>query len=110
MLILADEALPVGCLLTVRMLGVMEAEQTEEGTTVRNDRLVAKVAQSHTYADVCDVEQLGDAFLKELTRFFITYNELKGKQFRVVAVGDPQRAATLVGRGSARQQASLANE
>ena len=30
-LVLADEDLPVGCLLTVRLLGVIEAEQTEEG-------------------------------------------------------------------------------
>src|ERR1700712_4243624 len=29
MLVLADEDLPVGCLLTARLLGVIEAEQTE---------------------------------------------------------------------------------
>jgi inorganic pyrophosphatase len=45
-LILADEYLPVGCLLTVTLLGVIEAEQSEDGRTGRNDRLVAKVAQS----------------------------------------------------------------
>lgn len=36
-LVLADEDLPVGALVKVRLLNVIEAEQTEEGQTCRND-------------------------------------------------------------------------
>jgi len=39
-LVLMDEPAFSGCLVTVRLLGVIEAEQTEEGKTVRNDRLI----------------------------------------------------------------------
>jgi inorganic pyrophosphatase len=99
-LILADEPLPVGCLLTARLLGVIEAEQTEDGKTARNDRLVAKVAQSHSYADINSLDQLGKAFLEDLKRFFITYNDLKGQQFEVVGVGNPHRARELVAQAS----------
>lgn len=96
-LVLADEVLPPGCLLTARLLGVIEAEQTEtDGRTCRNDRLVAKVAQSHAYADVDSLDRLGGAFVEELKRFFVTYNDLKGKRFEVLGVGGPERACDLV--------------
>ena len=95
-LILADEDLPIGCLVTVRLLGVIEAEQTEDGHTVRNDRLVGKVAQSRQYADVGELDRLGAAFVDELSRFFTTYNDLKGYKFEVLAIGDASRAAALI--------------
>jgi inorganic pyrophosphatase len=40
-LVLNDEPSPVGTLLTARLIGVIEAEQTEDGETVRNDRILA---------------------------------------------------------------------
>jgi len=42
-LLLMDEPAFLGCVVPARLIGVIEAEQTEEGTTVRNDRLVAVV-------------------------------------------------------------------
>ena len=95
-LILAEEDLPIGCLLTARLLGVIEAEQTEDGKTVRNDRLIAKVAHSRLVADVHEVADLGPSFSDELGRFFAAYNALKGQSFEVSAIGDATRAAELV--------------
>ena len=68
--------MPVGCLVTVKLLGVIEARQTENGCTYRNDRLVARIAQSREFADIERLDQLASAFV-ELARFFTTYNELK---------------------------------
>ena len=99
-LILSEEALAVGCLLTLRLLGVIEAEQTESGETVRNDRLVGRLAQSRAYANITSLDQLGDGFAEELGRFFTTYNELKGKRFKVLATRGPDRAAELVANGA----------
>src|SRR5262249_11212882 len=42
-LVLTEEPAFAGCVLPVRLLGVIEAEQTEGGKTVRNDRLVGAV-------------------------------------------------------------------
>src|SRR5262245_29945269 len=39
-LVLMDEPAFSGCLLKVRLLGALEAEQTENGKTNRNDRLL----------------------------------------------------------------------
>jgi inorganic pyrophosphatase len=96
-LLLADEELPVGCLLTARLLGVIEAEQTQGDKTVRNDRLIARVSQSRAYADVTRLDQLGSAFVDELTAFFETYNTLKGYRFDVIAVSAAERACDLIG-------------
>ena len=96
-LILADEELPIGTMLAVQLLGVIEARQTErDGRTVRNDRLIGRPVETRLYADVADLDCLGDALVDELTRFFVTYNDLKGKRFEVIAIGDGARACTLI--------------
>lgn len=95
-LVIADEELPMGCLVSAKLLGVIEAEQTENGRTCRNDRLIARVAQSRLYADINDLDCLGDGMVGELTRFFETYNALKGKRFEVKGIGDPERACALI--------------
>lgn len=106
-LVLADEELPVGTLLDVRLLGVIEALQTErDGTTVRNDRLLGRPAQTRLYADVSDLDCLGAAMIDELTRFFVTYNDLKGKKFEVIAIGDADRACALIAEASRKRQGS----
>jgi inorganic pyrophosphatase len=95
-LVLADDDIPLGTLVTAALLGVIEAEQTEDGKTLRNDRLIAKVRESHTYADIDDLAQLGPSFVDDLQRFFVTYNELKGKKFEVLGVHGKDCAARLI--------------
>ena len=100
-LILADEPLPVGALVWVRLLGVLESEQTEDGKTVRNDRLIAKVDESHSWSDVTEIGQLGDGFTKNLGRFFETYNGLRGRKFEIIGCRGPDMATALIERGKA---------
>ena len=100
-IILADEDLPVGCLASIKLLGVIEACQTErDGSRHRNDRLIGRIAHSRIYADVEDLDCLGAAMVGELARFFETYNDLKGKHFQVMAVSDPARACALIEEAS----------
>src|SRR5690242_7742786 len=44
-LVLMDEPSFTGCLVRARLIGVIEAEQTEDGKTARNDRLIAVAAE-----------------------------------------------------------------
>lgn len=105
-LVLTEAAVPVGCLLQVQLLGVIEAEQTEEvdgrPNTVGNDRIVARLSESRSYREVGRLEQLGSSFAEELQRFFEALNELKGNRFEVTAIAGPERAAELVAQGSAK--------
>lgn len=95
-LVLHDEPLAVGALVTVRLLGVIEANQTEQGNTARNDRLLAVTPCSHHHGRITHIEEFGETFRDHLVRFWVNDNALKGKRFEVLAVEGPQRAADRV--------------
>ena len=97
LLILAETELPVGCLVTVQLLGSMEVEQWKEGEDkVRNDRLITRISDSRMFAGVDRLEQLGRQFTDELTTFFQTYKRLRGQEMEVLAIGGPERAVQLI--------------
>ncbi len=83
-LVLSDEPAFSGCLLTVQLLGGIEAQQTEKGKTVRNDRLIAVVETPFNRPDLHRLEDVGQSRLEEIERFFISYNEAEGRQFKPV--------------------------
>lgn len=101
-MVLHDEAVPIGTLLTVRLIGVIEAEQTENGQTVRNDRLLAVTTCSHQHEGQRDIGALAKTFLDHLAGFWVNYNMLKGKSFQVRGLHGAERAASLVEAGSGR--------
>ena len=95
-LILMDEPTFTGCVVPTRLIGVMEAEQTEEGKTERNDRLIAVAAHSRDYSEVKGLGDLNSNMLKEIEQFFITYNKEKGKKFKVLRMRGPGQALKMV--------------
>ena len=95
-LVVMDEPTFVGCVVPSRLLGVIEAEQTEDGKTVRNDRLIAVAAHSRDYSDVQTLNDLNDNMLKEIEQFFVNYNREKGKKFKVLGRKGPQQAFKLL--------------
>jgi len=81
-LVLMDEPAFAGCLVPSRLIGVIEAEQTEkDGKTERNDRLLAVAANSHIHEDVKSINDLNETLVNQIEHFFISYNEAKGKKF-----------------------------
>lgn len=99
-LILMDEAAFVGCLAPSRLIGVIEAEQTErDGKTERNDRLIAIAAASHTHSDVKSISDLNDILVDRIEHFFISYNEAKGKNFKPLGRFGSRKAKKLVEEG-----------
>jgi inorganic pyrophosphatase len=95
-LVLADEPCVVGALADVRLIGVVKGEQTEEQGTVRNDRLVAVSCVSHLFAHVASVDDLGEDFMTNLSQFWVNYNALKDRRFKVIGVDDAQSALRLI--------------
>src|SRR5213078_3376903 len=65
-LILADEPLPTGCVLEIRLLGVIEAEQTEEGSSFRNDRLIGAAVESLWASRLRTATQLPHRLVEEI--------------------------------------------
>jgi inorganic pyrophosphatase len=109
-MVLADEELPVGCLLDVRVVGVIEGEQTEGGATGRNDRLLGVASASHLHEPVSRVEELNPRLVEQVSQFFVNYNALKGKEFKVLGVRGPERAIELIERGVAAYEERRSKE
>src|SRR5436305_4855829 len=64
-LILMDEPAFPGCVIAARLVGVVEAEQTEKGgKPERNDRLIAVSTESHNHQSVRSLADL-DSHLVE---------------------------------------------
>src|ERR1700758_2608373 len=95
-LIIMDEPTFTGCVVPARLIGVMEAEQTEDGHTNRNDRLIAVAANSRDFSEVKKLADLSRNMLKEIEQFFITYNKERRKKFRVLTTRGPRQALKLV--------------
>src|SRR5947209_1196733 len=102
LLILPEASLPVGSIVSVRILGILEAEQFKPNKRPRrNDRVIARLVESRLFAKVQDIHQLGQTFVDELSSFFTTYKKLRGQTYNVLAVGGPERAAELILDGAA---------
>ena len=96
-LVLMDEPAFTGCLVMSRLLGVIEAEQTEtDGKVERNDRLIAVAAKSRTHGHVTSLDQINEALVNEIEHFFVSYNAAKGKRFKPLSRSGPDRAKQLV--------------
>jgi inorganic pyrophosphatase len=105
-LVLMDEPAFTGCLVRVRLLGVIEAEQTErDGETTRNDRLIGVAAVSRLHRKVRSLSGLDETLLDEIEHFFVSYNEIKGKEFKPLGRFGPKRAAAVVEEGARRFRA-----
>lgn len=102
-LVLMDFPVMAGCILTVRPIGVVEAEQKEKGKEwTRNDRLIAVATRARTHNEARSLEDLPPHLLEEITAFFEDYNRLHGKKFRAIKNGGGQTASKLVEEGQAR--------
>ena len=106
-LILMDAPCPTGCLVDVRLIGVLEVEQREkDGQTVRNDRLIAVASTSETHAATRQLSDLAPALLTQIEAFFADYNRIEGKEFRVVHRRGPRAAQDLAHGARAPREAA----
>jgi inorganic pyrophosphatase len=80
-LVLGEDALFPGCLVTIRLVGVIQAEQTEHGKTFRNDRLIGAIETSVNRPAIQTLEDLRPERLDEIEHFFMAYNHLEGRHF-----------------------------
>ena len=98
-LVLVETPSFVGCLMKVHLIGVIEAEQIEQRRTLRNDRLIA-VAETPVNKPVIErINEIPKAVLNELEQFFINYNRIHGREFKLLGRRGPQSANRLLQAG-----------
>ncbi len=98
-LVLLENATFPGCLSRVRVVGVLEAKQTQDGKTIRNDRLIGVAESSRAYRDVRSIRDVPRRLLDEIEHFFVSYNEERGRRFRPLGRFGVGRAKALVRKG-----------
>jgi inorganic pyrophosphatase len=101
-LVLMDEPAFTGCLLAARVVGVIEAAQTEGGETTRNDRIIAVATTSRNHRDLRSIDDIGGNLLDEIEYFFVSYNVAKGKDFVPLRWSGPGRAQEVVDEAGLR--------
>ncbi|MGN6370420.1 MAG: inorganic diphosphatase [Phycisphaerae bacterium] len=92
-LVLCESPIPAGFVIPIRLIGVMEAEQREQdGKKERNDRLIAVFNRSREHEKIKNIHDLSEHLIKEIEHFFISYNQIKGKKFKVRGCLGPKAA------------------
>jgi inorganic pyrophosphatase len=92
----------------VRIIGIVEAEQTEEGKTESNDRLLGVAVHSYNHAGLETINDVGKTLLDQVESFFVSYNKQRGKKFKVTGTGGPQKAIRFLKAGIRARKAKTA--
>lgn len=101
-LVLMDAPAFAGCVVACRLLGVIEAVQGDHEDLRKNDRLLAVAAKSLTHRSLQDIADLSADLVGQIEHFFVSYNQIKGKVFRVKGRAGRDRARALVDEGIVR--------
>jgi inorganic pyrophosphatase len=96
MLVLATAPFFVGCLVEAKPIGVLFADQTESGKTIRNDRLIGAAVTEVNPPLYESVETVGDIRIHEIANFFTSYNRAHGRDFKLLRMGDANDAKDVI--------------
>ena len=95
-MVLADDGGAVGTLTDIRLIGVIHAEQREDGETEENDRLLAIPVHAHYHQQIDDLRELDASVLEQIESFFLAYTKLQGKKLKIKGWSGRRAAVKLV--------------
>jgi inorganic pyrophosphatase len=98
-LVLMDAAAHVGCLIEVRIIGIITAEQSQDGKKETNDRLLGVAIHSYDHEGLDSIDDISKTVLSQLEEFFVSYNKQRGKKFKVTGTGGPKKAIRFLKAG-----------
>ena len=98
-MILMDEPAHVGCVLQIRLVGVIEAEQSDGGKKIRNDRLIGVAVHSYSHENIQSISEINKSLIEQVQEFFVSYNKSRGKRFTVIGLHGPAKAVKLLQDG-----------
>ncbi len=91
-----DEPAYPGCMVSARLIGVIEGEQIDGKKRIRNDRLLAVAEANHNYTYLKKLKDLPGQMMRELESFFVNYHRLQGKEYKLLGCKVTQAAMTLI--------------
>lgn len=102
-LVLTDAPLFPGCLVDCALIGVIEAEQEEEGKVERNDRLIAVAQASLLYSEVKDLADLNPTVLRQIEAFFVNYQKVRDVRVKILNHSGPAKALEILRRSRGKK-------
>jgi inorganic pyrophosphatase len=105
-LVLMDAPAHVGCLIEVRLIGVISAEQIEDGEKETNDRLLGVAIHSYDHENLKTIDDVSKTLLSQIEEFFVSYNKQRGKKFKLTGTGGPRKAIKLLKAGAKKHKAA----
>lgn len=105
-LVLTDEPLFPGCVVDCRLVGVIEAEQEEEGKRNRNDRVIAVAQASLLYSDVKSIEEINPRVLDQIEAFFVNYQRVRNVVVEILGRRGPEAAVELLKKSADHKHAA----
>jgi inorganic pyrophosphatase len=91
-MVLMDAPAHVGCLIDVRIIGVIKAKQVDNGKTESNDRLLGVAVHSYDHEDLKSISDVSHTLLDQVEEFFVSYNKQRGKKFKITGTSGPNKA------------------
>src|ERR1700724_4795888 len=73
-MVLMDAPAHVGCLMDVRIIGIIEAKQIQDGKTETNDRLLGVAVHSYDHEDLDSISDVSKPLLDQVEEFFFSSN------------------------------------
>jgi inorganic pyrophosphatase len=99
-LVLMDAPTFPGCLIEVRLIGVLRAKQKEKRKTIRNDRLIGMAETPVNRPGAHGIGELGETRLSEIEHFFMAYNRAHGREFTPIGRLGPEAAEKLLAKAT----------
>jgi len=88
-----------GCVIKGKVLGGIRAEQSEKKGSdklIRNDRFIAVPKVSKMFGELDSVKDLPGGLIKELEQFFVNYNRIEEKKFKVLSIIEAKEAYKMI--------------
>jgi inorganic pyrophosphatase len=104
-LVLMDAPAFPGAVVAVRLLGVIEADQSDDGEKpYRNDRIIALADGNTERGDLRRLSDLNEHLMTQIKSFFVTYASLRGKSFEPLRDRGPGHARRALQRAAKHYQ------
>jgi inorganic pyrophosphatase len=95
-LVLTDADLPMGSLVQCRLIGGIAMEESSEGKTQRNDRLLAVPLLLHQNHPPYELSEMPQAELKDIEDFLVAYQVADCKEAKIIGRLDKSEAEKIV--------------
>ena len=81
-----------GVRISCRLIGALQAKQTEKGETIRNDRYIMIADDSIVFAHINDINDFSEKHNEELMEFFVNYARVEDKKLESIKFVDADKA------------------